>query len=71
MDSLIYRELNLASRSKDNTKIETYGPYAAALNFIISASNKKRMKDDKIFRIKHTKFNVYRGVTMNHEEFIR
>ena len=39
MESFIYREMNKASRSKDLTKIDYYGPYAAALGYIIHCGN--------------------------------
>ena len=39
MESFIYSEMNKASRSKDLSKIDNYGPYAAALGYIIHCGN--------------------------------
>ena len=39
MESFIYRELNQASREKDESKIQYYGAYAAALSYIIFTAN--------------------------------
>ena len=39
MESFIYPELNNACRNKDKTKIRYYGPFAAALSFIIHSAN--------------------------------
>ena len=47
METFIYMELNRASRSKDESKIEFYGAFAAALSFIIYSANKNR-KIDKL-----------------------
>ena len=42
MESFIYPELNRASREKDETKIKFYGPFAAALSYIIYHANMNR-----------------------------
>ena len=59
MESLIYPELNRASREKDESKIKYYGPFAAALSYIIYHANKNR-KTEKLN--KGTK--LYRGLKL-------
>ena len=46
MESFVYSELNIACRSKEKDQIKTFGPYAAAISYIIYFANKRR--DDKI-----------------------
>ena len=46
MESFIYQDLNMACRSKNKEQIKSFGPYAAALSYIIYQANKKR--DDKM-----------------------
>lgn len=55
MESFVYSEMNKASRNKDPSKIELYGPMASALSFIIHAGNKKTTDLQE-------KFVVYRGL---------
>ena len=45
MASFIYPELNRASRKKDQSKIKFYGPFAAALSYIIYFANMKRVTE--------------------------
>ena len=40
MESFIYEDLNRASRNKDQSKIQYYGAFAAALSYIIGHANK-------------------------------
>ena len=42
MESFIYNDLNAAIREKDKSKIDNYGPFAAALGFIIHFANSNR-----------------------------
>jgi len=42
MESFVFKEINKASRDKDLSKIEFYGPYASALGYVIHAANLKR-----------------------------
>lgn len=39
MESFIFSELNRASRTKDESKIEFFGAFASALGFIIHCGN--------------------------------
>lgn len=39
MESFLYVEMNKASRNKDDSKIKYYGPFAAALGFIVHNGN--------------------------------
>lgn len=55
MESFVFKEMNRASREKDTSKIELYGPLGSALSFIIHAGNKKMSGFSK-------KFVVYRGL---------
>ncbi len=40
METFIYSELKIASLRKDESRIPTLGPYAAALSFILENANK-------------------------------
>ena len=40
METFIFKELNWASRNKDESKIQFYGAFASALSFIIYCGNK-------------------------------
>ena len=42
MECFIYADLNNAIRNQDETKIQYYGAYAAALGYIIHSANPKR-----------------------------
>lgn len=42
IESFIYSDLNRACRDKDSKQIQYYGPYAAALSYIIHGANKNR-----------------------------
>ena len=53
MESFIYNELKKASLQKDESRIPTLGPYAAALSFIIRNANKTRIKYDHKFKLKY------------------
>lgn len=44
MESFIYSDINKTSREKDASKIQLYGPYAAALSYIIYFANKNKTK---------------------------
>lgn len=39
MESFIFKELNAASRNKDESKLKFYGPLASALSFIVHCGN--------------------------------
>ena len=43
METFIYGDLKRASLNKDQTRIPTLGPYAAALSYIIRNANKTRI----------------------------
>jgi len=40
METFIFNDMKKASLNKDETKIPTLGPYAAALSYIIGHANK-------------------------------
>lgn len=62
MQSFVFKEINLASRNKDHTKIKFYGPLASALGYVIHAANQRK-------KVKlPPKFIVYRGLTMSSDE---
>jgi len=42
MDSFIFKEMNKASRDKDDTKIKYYGAFASALGYIIHTAGSRR-----------------------------
>ena len=43
METFLYKELKRASLQKDETRIPSLGPYAAALSFIIANANRFRI----------------------------
>jgi len=54
--------MNKASRDKDSSKIEYYGPLASVLGYIVHAANTNR---------KHKlpkNFTVYRGLKLSKED---
>ena len=53
METYLYKDLKLASREKDESKIMTLGPYALVLSYILSRADYSKKKE-KIF--------VYRGM---------
>ena len=53
--------MNKASRTKDESKIKFYGPFASALGFIIHCGNKKHTDFD-------SNFMVYRGLQVPKEQ---
>lgn len=61
MESFIFSEMNKTIREKDTSKIEIYGPLAAALSFIVHAGNKKLTDLSQ-------NFTVYRGLKMQYKE---
>ena len=63
MESFIYPDLNRASREKDESKIQYYGAYAAALSYIIYFAN-RNLKVNK----KKGTTRIYRGVNLTKEE---
>jgi len=38
MENFVYKELNLASRFKDHSKVATLGPFGLALYFVIDGA---------------------------------
>ena len=62
MESFVYSDLNKACRSKDETKIKSFGAYGAALSYIIYFANKRRQ--DKLIG----KTLLYRGLKLTDEE---
>ena len=65
METFLYSELKMASLKKDESKIPTLGPYAAALSFIIKNAHKGRLRRDMEFRNKYKNLIVYRGIKMS------
>ena len=63
MQSFIYEELNRATRDKDKSKIKFYGPFAAALSFILYSATKNRSD----CQVPET-FKLYRGLKLMHNE---
>ena len=62
MESFVFSEMNRASRMKDKSKIKFYGPFAAALGFIIHQGNKKQTA-------LNNKIILYRGLQISQSEF--
>ena len=62
MESFIYGDLNWACRDKDQSKLEYYGAYAAALSYIIYNANKNKPIDTLSVECNKLYTNLYRGV---------
>ena len=62
MESFVFKEMNKATRDKDITKIEYYGPYASALGYVIHSATKKR-NDNQC-----KKQTLYRGFNLEKKE---
>ena len=62
MESFIYKEMNMACRLKDTSKINYYGAYASALSFIIHCGNKSNKELGKVF-------TVFRGFSLPKVDF--
>lgn len=69
METFLYKELKISSLEKDETKIVTLGPYAAALSFILANANKTRSKASKENKVKYQNITVYRGMYITKKEF--
>ena len=65
MESFIYADMNMASRTKDQSKIKFYGAFAAALSFIIYQANRNLMSQQKK---KSRDVRLFRGVKMHQLE---
>lgn len=61
LQSFVFKEMNKASREKDISKIELYGPLSSALSFVIHCGNQK--KSDL-----SGQFIVYRGLKVAFKE---
>ena len=64
METFIYTDLKHASLNKDESKIPTLGPYAAALSFIVRNAHKSRVNRNPDLRRKYKNLIVYRGIKM-------
>lgn len=61
MESFIFKEINKASRDKDISMIEYYGPFASALGYIVHCGNIDKTSITK-------KIVVYRGLKVHENE---
>ena len=61
MECFIYERMNRACREKDKSEIEFFGPFAAALSYIIHKANDRRKDQDKLFGTQ----KLYRGLKVN------
>ena len=62
METFIYSDLKKASLKKDESKIPSLGPYAAALSYVIRHANKTRIQKYPYLRNQYTDLLVYRGI---------
>ena len=69
METFIFSDMKKASLEKDETKIPTLGPYAAALSFVLGNASKSRLKKSRDLQTDYTNLFVYRGICMTHERF--
>ena len=60
METFLPYALNKACREKDESKIETLGPFAVALSYILRFSQAERRIGNEL----RGKFRVYRGVKL-------
>ena len=69
MESFIYEDLNRACREKDESMIQYYGAFAAALSYIIYHANENRTDEDKINKKKgnNCMTTLYRGLKIEKE----
>ena len=62
METFLYKELKRSSLEKDETRIETLGPYAAALSFILANAHQTRASASVSNWKKYENIKVYRGM---------
>ena len=63
METFVFSGMNKASRNKDTSKIELYGPFASALGMIVHCGNKKGSSiDDE--QLTET-ITVFRGLSLS------
>lgn len=65
MQTYVYENLNRACREKDTNQIQFFGPYAAALSYIIYGANKNSVEKLK------GKTVLYRGLSLTQSEINR
>ena len=63
LEGFIYYNLNRLIRTRDESQIEFYGPYAAALSYIIYYANSNKFEAKK-----KGKNTFYRGVQLAREQ---
>ena len=69
MESFLYKELNRASRDKDQSKVATLGPYAYVLAKILQRMNPAINKgEDFVFDKRAPGFVTYRGLSLSQTE---
>ena len=61
MESFVFKEINMASRNKDESKIKFYGPLASSISFILNSGNKKLTNLPP-------SFNLFRGLKLTQSE---
>ena len=59
MESFVFVEINKASREKDISKIEFYGPFASALGYIVHAATQKKKEQLE------ENITLYRGLKLS------
>ena len=65
METWLYRDLNEAGRSKDESKIMTLGPYAWALSTLLDSCEFVGNKDDPTSMVNAKKaWSLYRGLKL-------
>ena len=70
METWLYRDLNAAGRTKDQSKIMTLGPYANALSWILADAEYCGRKDDpESFLNSNEDFmTLYRGLKLTQDQ---
>ena len=64
MESFVYEKLNLACKEKDERKVETLGPYASVLRYIVKNTEFFGRKSDPKALVPCKQTTLYRGLQL-------
>ena len=68
-EGFVYKILNHALRPKDQSKVDTLGPYAHSLNMIVAHTAQNREDiDTKMFNDRDEPLELYRGACQTEEQ---
>ena len=67
LETFLYKAINAASKQQDESKIETLGPFARVLSWIVLAAEKNKTYDIEV--LPNTKFTkLYRATTLHESQ---